>query len=138
MSEIIIYSTLNNGGDDKLQEIIGSIDSEYAKEFYHSIDNLIKRLRKPIGGDTIGLFITADRQELLELLSVQYLFRNIRIVLVLPDREDYTVSKGYSLRPRYLGYSDGDLSDVAAVMGKMVCSTYHQPDLITHENKQKV
>ncbi len=122
MSEIIIYSTSNEEGNDKIQEIIGSIDSEYARKFYHSIEKLVKRLRKPIGGDTIGLFIAANRQELLELLSVQHLFRNIRIILVLPDRKDYTVSQGYSLRPRYLGYSDGDLSDVAAVMGKMAQS----------------
>ncbi len=125
MSEIIIYSTPNNITCKNLEQAMDTITSGLHQDFYSSIENLSQRLCQPLGPDVIGIFIASNPQELFELASIQHLFRNIRIILILPDREDSTISQGFSLRPRYLSYADGDLFDVAAVMGKMVSRTYH-------------
>ncbi len=123
MCEIIVYSTPDEDTIKQVQNIIGPLKAKHSREIFHSIDELVERLRKPLGGNTIGLFMAGTRQDLLKLLSVQYLFRDIRLVLILPDREDPTVSKGFSLNPRYLTYADDDPTNVAAVMDKMVGSS---------------
>jgi hypothetical protein len=43
----------------------------------------------------------------------------MRIILVLPDRDDETVAMGHRLRPRMVSYNDGDYLDVAAVLIRM-------------------
>ena len=45
---------------------------------------------------------------------------HLRLILILPDREKGTISKGHLFRPRYLTYADGDFLDVAAVLAKMI------------------
>ena len=59
-------------------------------------------------------------KELLEIHSMRDLFRDIRIVLILPDRSGDTVSMGFKLFPRFVSYADGNFMDVAAVLNKML------------------
>ncbi len=125
MSEIIIFSTPKNSAGKNLKQVVNSVTSEQPKKVYTSISKLAHRLQNHMDHDTIGIFLTSDKDELSGLASIQHLFRSIRIILVVPDRKHHTISKGFSLKPRYLSYADGDLSDVAAIMGKMVGRYYH-------------
>jgi hypothetical protein len=68
----------------------------------------------------LGLFIAASHDELDRLLSIRFLLRNIRIVLILPDRSEKTISMGHDLAPRFLGYVDDNISEVAAVVTNMI------------------
>ena len=68
----------------------------------------------------VGLLVASTHKELAEILSIHYLLRNMKIVLILPDKTEATISKGHSLRPRYLGYMEDDFRDVGAVLKKMV------------------
>jgi len=54
------------------------------------------------------------------MLGIRDLLAETKIILLLPDRKRATVSKGHNLYPRFLTYMDGDFSDVAAVLQKMV------------------
>ncbi len=125
MSEIILFSTKNNRVGKNMKQVLNSVISERPKKLYTSISKLAHRLQDNMDHDTIGIFLTSDQDELSGLLSIQHLFRSIRVILVVPDREHHTISKGFSLKPRYLSYADGDLSDVAAIMDKMVGRYYH-------------
>jgi hypothetical protein len=120
MSEIIIFSTQKNRAGKSIKQIVNSVTSERPKKVYTSISKLAHRLQDHMDHNTIGIFLTSGQDELFGLSSIQHLFRSIRVILVVPDREHHTLSKGFSLKPRYLSYADGDLSDVAAIMGKMV------------------
>jgi hypothetical protein len=48
------------------------------------------------------------------------LFGNIKIVLILPDRNNETIVIGHKLRPRFLSYTDSDFIDVAVVLENML------------------
>ena len=118
----IIYkpSTTNT---DKLQRIIDPLVSERQVENYSSIKDITKRLQRPMKEEVVGVFMPSNEKDLSDLLSINHLVRDIRIILVLPNRDEKTISIGHSLRPRFLTYADGDLSDVAAVMSKMMCNS---------------
>jgi hypothetical protein len=68
--------------------------------------------------------LAANKEDLLYLVANKELIWNLRVILILPDREEDTVTKGHLLRPRFLTYADGNFLDVATVLGKMLQSRY--------------
>lgn len=104
----------------KLQRIIEPLVYKKQVESYGSIKELTKRLQRPRKEELVGIFMPSGEEDLSNLLSINHLVRDIRIILVLPDRNEKTISIGHSLRPRFLTYADGDLRDVEAVMNKMM------------------
>jgi len=104
-------------------QIIGLLKSsaiENKTELYHTIRTLSQRLTRPIDGLAIMVLIAGDRKDLLNILAMHELFGVIKIIIILPDREDESVKIGYELQPRFLTYVNGDLSEVHAVLRKML------------------
>lgn len=122
--KIFIYAPPHHAAVQKLHYALKTIDTQLPLECYPSIRDLALRLQKPLRGNILGVFLPTDSNDLLELFSLQFMLRNIRIILVLPDRKENTISIGHALKPRYLSYADCDFSDVAAVMAKMLGSPY--------------
>jgi len=104
-------------------QIIGLLKAsaiENKTELYNTIRTLSQRLTRPVDGLSIMVLIAGDRKDLLNILAIQKLFGLIRIIIILPDREDESVKMGYTLQPRFLTYVNGDLSEVHAVLRKML------------------
>jgi hypothetical protein len=104
-------------------QLIGLLKASAAEnktELYHSIKTLTQRLTRPVDGLAIMVLIAGDRKDLVSILAVQKLFGLIRIIIILPDREDESVKMGYTLKPRFLTYVNGDISEVHAVLRKML------------------
>ena len=104
-------------------QIIGLLKAsaiENKTELYHTIRTLSQRLTRPIDGLAIMVLIAGDRKDLLNIIAMQKLFGFIKIIIILPDREDESVKIGYKLQPRFLTYVNGDLSEVHAVLRKML------------------
>ena len=104
-------------------QIIGLLKAsaiENNTELYHTIRTLSQRLTRPIDGLAIMVLIAGDRKDLLNILAMQKLFGVIKIIIILPDREDESVKIGYKLQPRFLTYVNGDISEVHGVLRKML------------------
>ena len=104
-------------------QIIGLLKAseiENKTELYHTIRTLSQRLARPIDGLAIMVLIAGDREDLLNILDLHKLFGPIKIIIILPDREDESVKIGYKLQPRFLTYVNGDISEVHAVLRKML------------------
>ena len=105
------------------EQIIGLLKAsaiENKTELYHTIKTLSQRLTRPIDGLAIMVLIAGDRKDLLSILAMQKLFGVIKIIIILPDREDESVQIGYKLQPRFLTYVNGDISEVHAVLRKLL------------------
>jgi len=76
-------------------------------------------LRKQLCDNIIALLVPANRSELADIITLKTILGDIPIILIMPDRENNTISLGYKLRPRFITYADGDFLDVAAVLMKM-------------------
>ena len=104
-------------------QIIGLIKAQAANnktELYHTIKKLSLRLSRPVEDQSVVLLIAADRIDLLAIISLQKLLGDIHVIIILPDREDESVSIGYKLKPRFLTYVNGDLSEVHAILRKLL------------------
>lgn len=107
-----------------LYENLCALDGVEQIEYISFLNQLINHLRTPIGISTLGIIWPSSQQELLKLRANSYLFRDMRIILILPDRHPDTISEGHLLRPRFVGYTDGNPDDVVAVVAKLIRSDF--------------
>ena len=118
--DVILYLPLEDGRGElikKLTDIIVHVDRA---EVYRTVETFSSRLKQPTEDTPIALLLAPSKKDLREILSISDLLSDIRIILILPDREDDTIAKGHSLHPRFLSYLDSDFKEIADVMGKML------------------
>ncbi len=118
--KLLFFVGIINGAGKRLYRIIQSLVPLSQVESHPTIESLNRRLRKPVGHLNIAVMLTSNKKDLLDLLALRDLFWNLRIILIIPDRKPETIAMAHILRPRFLSYADGDFSDVAAVLEKML------------------
>ncbi len=116
---LIVYADYVRLGE-KLRPILHQIELEGHLEIYCSINKLATRLRQTGPGNIIAVLLTTHRRELIKIAGLSDLLRDIKMILVLPDRGHDTIAIGHGLFPRFISYADGDLQDVGAVLGRMI------------------
>jgi capsid portal protein len=87
-------------------------------DMYQSIEELSQGLRLPPGAATIADLVAASHKDRQDILSLNDLIANFRTILIVPDSEKETISRGHRLVPRYMGFIGANLSDFAAVLHK--------------------
>ena len=117
---LIYYTQNNNGIGERLQKAINAAVPEELTEVYRSLESLSQRLYQLTYKLKIAVLLAASREELLGILSIRDLLDDIRIILILPDREKKTVSEGLRLYPRFFTYVDSNFNDVTGVLEKMM------------------
>ncbi len=86
---------------------------------FPTVSSLIARLRRPVSGAPVLILFPKGRRELEKLLAARHLMRDLRLILVLDDAGAESLSVAHRLRPRYIAYSDSNLSDLVAVTTRM-------------------
>jgi hypothetical protein len=119
---LLLYTPVSGGFGEELQREIEEIIPLNDVEVYRSIENLSNRLRQRAQDLPIAVLHAARREDLSDILSIRDLLCDVRIILVLPDRDESTIAKGHTLRPRFLSYTDSDLTDVFSVLKKCLAS----------------
>ena len=117
---ILLYSQPIHSKSLRLQAIIGGIALRENIIVAQNMDQLIRILRQPLNGVVAAVLLAGTQNELLDFMPVRDLLLRIPSILILPDHEKETITRGHTLRPRFLTYADGDLSDVGDVFRKIV------------------
>ena len=121
--QLIIFSSPLNMIGHNLQKGMQGIADRIQLNAFGDIPSLVAHLRKPMREDTLCILIPADNHDLHCLNTIRHLMRDMRLILILPNRQAETISEGHSLRPRFVSYVDCPLTDVTAVVRKMLDST---------------
>lgn len=104
-----------------LEEMVESISPFAATEIVRSFDDLGRRLLPQADRPRpIVIVLAPTKGDLQSLLEVQDLFENTRLILVLSDADEETVALAHRVRPRFIGYLADGLSEITAVVRKMV------------------
>lgn len=118
---ILLYRENSDDIAAHLEAMVESRCNEEELELFSNLEEFDRRLRQPQeSNETIAVLIPASAEQLAQVVSIAELLDDIRIILVLPDQDTATVALGHRLRPRFMSYRDSDLSDVAAVLQKMI------------------
>ncbi len=124
---IVLYT----GSKDKKTEkrFLNKISSDFSCEKIEMFNNMADFKRKiysfPREIDVV-VVLAQDDSQLSDLLRYRDALDDIEIILILPDQNKDTVSKGMSLYPRFLAYTDSDFADVSAVLAKLGIKHRHE------------
>lgn len=120
----LLYTVETDGRVKLLESVLGKALGEKNIVVFHHMDALIQYFYKPrpVDGLTIGVFLVADGENLRQLAAIRDVTDNVRIILILPDRETKTIAGGHKLQPRFVTYKDSDFREIGAVVGKMIQS----------------
>ena len=91
-----------------------------------TLDDLSERLLQPKNELTITCLLAAKKEDIEELVPMSNLFRNTRVILIVPDWDKETLAAAHQLRPRLLTHSDSDFAEVFTVLTKMM-GDYQSP-----------
>ena len=117
---LLVYAAKSNGVAKYLQQAIEETVPKKNLQIYRNVNSLSYRLQQPMNGLEIAILLADNDQDLTDFISLHDLLSELRIILILPDREPSTFAKGHKLMPRYMTYSDSDFQDVKAVLSKMI------------------
>lgn len=117
---LILYANGTGEAARRLEKIVLAKAEEAQTEIYSTIYDLCKRLRQPTYTIAVIVLLAKTPQDLRDIYSIRNFFQDLSIILILPDNEEYTVTKGLKLYPRFLSCVENDLTDVAIVLGKML------------------
>lgn len=116
---VLVYSNNSRRGA-KLCEMLEASAGDHPLVTVAGIKSLSEWMRKPNFEIEAAVLLLSSRAELNSILNLQEALFTIPLLLALPDRGEETVSKGYSLRPRYVTFLDSGFEDLAAVMDRFL------------------
>ncbi len=117
---LYIYSTRTNEAEERLLRIIELFIPEKELKFYRNIDDFSKQLRQPAFNPRIAVLLVSSESELQDIITIQELLEDSKIILIAPDTNPATLARGHTLRPRLLCDCNSDFVDVAAVLCRML------------------
>jgi hypothetical protein len=118
--KIFLYSKVSDHSIDRLGKIIKSHLPKVEMVVHRTIDDLSQGLRQPIEDSGVAILLVSNQEDLKNILSIRHLFQNIRIILLLPNKEIEIVTLAHQLRPRFLAHINSDLAEITAVLKKML------------------
>jgi 6-phosphogluconate dehydrogenase len=122
---VMYYASVHTEVSEQLQKLVESTAARGTVKIHRTITNLAHRLSQPAAEVPIVVLLAAGKKDLMDIISIRTLLMDCRIIIILPDREDDTISKGHSLRPRFLSFIDSDFTELGAVLSKMLQAYEH-------------
>ena len=113
---ILFYAAENS----RVVESLKSLLAVWPVKRCRSIQALVSSLRKPCHGIKIGLLVVGSSEEMFQIMGHQDLIRDLRLVLVLPERDPRMVVMAHKLAPRFIAYADNGYEQIGAVLGRMI------------------
>jgi hypothetical protein len=115
---VIMYYKASNGLGMQIRRAVEQVVPRNRVEIYHTVDNLSGRLHR-FAANSIVVLLALDKNDLADIVAIQDLLFDSRVLLVLPGHEDDVLTMGHSLRPRFVSFREYGFQDVSAVLQKM-------------------
>lgn len=116
---ILMYSAEVEGKAREIETALEESVSPDQLAVFRSVDGLTEKLREPCKERPIVIIWIRKKDELLDFASIREQLHPVRLILVLPDAEEGTISVAHRLRPNYLTYSHRNPLELKAVLKRM-------------------
>ena len=136
--KVILYAATRDGIASELEVLIASRVPKQELEVYNSIKGLSNRLvYRSHDVDTV-ILAASGTADLIALISIVDLMEDTKIILILPNSQPQNISLAHSLYPRFIGYADGKLDDIAAVIDNMFGATVNPGHKSNHLKPEEI
>jgi len=118
MHVFLYFSEIGRIGNE-LQSLMEELFPPDQLFVLNSVENLSLKLQEPWEKKPIVVILVYKKDDLLDLVSLREQLHLIRLILVLPDAKEGTISLAHRFRPNYLTYIQRDLNELKAVLQKI-------------------
>lgn len=122
-SDVLFYINGSRKQQVLFEEKVVSIVPENRRLICRSLKELSASLHQSVAGGQICVILTESEQDLLSLFSIRDSLKLTRLILVLPDNSEMSVSLGHRFYPRFADSIGSGLSNTAAVLNRMFDQT---------------
>ena len=116
---VILYLPQKEKKEDDLLRIIQKAIPGQVIEICSSIGELSERLHQPMPDVSAAVLYAVNRAELMEIIYLNDLLNDLKVVLVLPDSDPEVLEKAYILCPRFIAVAESDFKHLGSVLKKM-------------------
>jgi hypothetical protein len=121
--KVVLYANeRNEPASKRLQNVIETCIPSNCLEVFGSSHDFAQRIYQIPRKIDVAVLFVQNHDQLFEIISLKDFLIDVRIILILPDREHLTVKRGHALFPKYTSYIDSNATDVASVLNKMMVS----------------
>ena len=131
---VVLYSISKDKAGKRLQRAMGMLMPREDIEVCSTFNALSLRLHQPLDNVRQVVLNASSKKDLQDILSLRDILWNVRVILVLPDRDAATTSMGHLLRPRLISYADSDFLEVFAVLSRMIVAA----DMVRDESRKSL
>jgi hypothetical protein len=131
--KLFLYAPVGREVRERVMGVLKTIVPEGSIQICWTIHNLCRSLQTPKQDLTITVVLAGSPKDLFELLPLRPVFRDVRIILVLPDTEEQTIAMAHRLRPRFLTYIDSNIAALGTVVSKM-CEDTRDVEVFQNNN----
>jgi hypothetical protein len=116
---VILYLPKKEKTEEHLLRIIQKAIPDQVIEICASIRELSDRLHQPMPDVRVAVLCVTNRAELMEIIYLNDLLDELKVVLVLPDSDPDVLEKAYILCPRFIAVAESDFVHLGSVLKKM-------------------
>ena len=123
---MLFFIPTRDDAEKRLMRAVESLVPRANVRIYRNLDGFRRKLLFSHGSPSAVVILAVTIQDLLSIVPIRDLLLSLRVIVVLPDSDDVTLAIGWGIWPRFVSYADGDLRDVAAVLGNIVVAVPDQ------------
>jgi hypothetical protein len=127
--ELLLYAPVSEDVRERVVDTLEPVVPDHDVRVCATIGNLYRKLQTSRQHRTIAVLVLSNRNDLKKLCSIRPVFRDVRILLVLPDTEEETIAMAHRFQPRYLTFVDKNIPALATVVDRMSRSTHRKGGL---------
>lgn len=137
----IYYSNKYTDSGETMHKKLCSAFNKSWMQRCRTLDELSKRLHGPLYNVSAAILLINDRKELEVILSLKDILWDIKVIIIFSSHTDVSPLEITELRPRFITWTDSDLSHVIDVLGRiMKCEPFSNitTRISTGSNKSKM
>jgi len=119
---VLFYMRTPGAKEDALLGAVAPFVSGGSLEVFTDLRSLAARIRKPKDAPSIAVVYNPNAPDLGALVSMRELLRGVRVLLVLPDEDEETITLAHRVRPAYITYIDDGPSGIVSVLKRLAAA----------------
>lgn len=122
--KILFHSSVFSNQYERLIASVKDVIPAGALEAVCGVEHLVARLKRSLQDVGVVVLLTTSHDELSLIEEHRDLLSQVQVILILPDAEKETITRGHRLFPRFCSFADSDFQDIKAVLEKMVFNLF--------------
>lgn len=118
--KILFYLPEPAATDQRFQRLVDQVNLKATAEVIRTLNHLDLRLRQPKYDLAFAVLFAQSTQGLEDLMRLGDLLNDLKIILILPDKDRETVLRGHKIFPRFVTDISDDFWMLEAVIEKML------------------